>query len=83
MSRISSEVDGKPISSESQLAVICRNVPDGQPFHPPNSREYELSASNLDEMIPVKRDRDCFFFANAVSVYPVVDAAKLLDHQRK
>ena len=81
LSRIFSEVDGKPLPSEPQLAAICRNGPDDQPFHPPNPREYELSASNLDEIITV--DSGCELFASAVSVFPVVDAAKLLDHQRK
>ena len=81
LSRIFSEVDGKPLPSKPQLAAICRNVPDDQPFHPPNPREYELSASNLDEIVPVESDRE--LFASAVSVFPVVDAAKLLDHQRK
>ena len=73
-------MDGKPLPSEPQLAAICRNVPDDQPFHPPNLREYEVSASNLDEIVPVESDRE--LFASAISVVPVVDAAKLL-HQRK
>ena len=61
--------------------AICRNVPDDQPFHPANPREYELSASNLDEIEPVENDRE--LFASAVSVFPVIDAAKLLDHQKQ
>ena len=81
LSRIVNEVNGKPLLSEPQLAAICRNVPDDQPFHPPNPREYELSASNLDEIVPVESDRE--LFASAVSVFPVVDAAKLLAYQRK
>ena len=79
LSRIFSEVDGKPLPSEPQLAAICRNVPDDQPFHRPNPREYELSASNLDETEPVDRE----LFASTVSVFPVVDAAKLLDHHKQ
>ena len=75
------EVDGKSLPSEPQLEAICRNVPIDQPFHPPNPREYELFASNLVEIVPVESDRE--LFASAVSVFPVVDAAKLLDHQRK
>ena len=81
LSRIFSEVDGKPLPSEPQLAAICRNVPHDQPFHPPNPHEYELSTGNLDEIVPIERDRE--LFASAVSVFPVVDAAKLLDHQEK
>ena len=81
LSRIFSEVDGKPLPSEPQLAAICRNVPDYQPFHPPNPREYELSAGNLDEIVSVESDRE--LFASAISVFPLVDAAKLLAHERK
>ena len=81
LSRIFSEVDGKPLPSEPQLAAICRNVPDDQPFHPPVPREYKLSARNLDEIVPVQSDRK--IFASAVSVFPVVDAAMLLDNHRK
>ena len=77
LSCIFSEVDGKPLPSEPLLAAICRNVPDDQPFHPPNPRQYEPSASNLNKIVPVKSDRE--LFASAVSVFPVVDAAKLLD----
>ena len=79
--RIFSEVNGKPLPSEPQLAAICRDVPDDQPFHPPNPRKYELSAGHLDEIVPVERDRE--LFASAISAFPVVDAAKLLAHQRK
>ena len=81
LSRIFSEIDGKPIPSEPQLAAICRNVPDDQPFRPPAPREYELSASNLDDIVPVESDRE--LFSSAMSVFPVVDTAKLLDHQKK
>ena len=76
LSRIFSEVDGKPLSSEPQLAAICRNALDDQPFHSPNPREHELSDSNLDEIEPVESDRE--LFASADSVFPVVDAAKFL-----
>ena len=81
LSRTFSEVDGKPLPSEPQLAAICHNVPDDQHFHPPNPREYELSSNNLNEVVPVESDRE--LFASAVFVFPFVDAAKLLDHQRK
>ena len=50
--------------------AICRNVPDDQPFHPANPREYELSASNLDEIEPVETDRE--LFASAVSALSLV-----------
>ncbi|CAB1111480.1 unnamed protein product [Ectocarpus sp. CCAP 1310/34] len=81
LSRIFSEIDGKPLPSEPRLAAICRNVPDDQPFCPPVPREYEVSASNLDDIVPVESDRE--LFSSAMSVFPVVDTAKLLDHQKK
>ena len=81
LSRIFDEVNGKPSPSEPQPAAICRNVLDDQPFHSPNPREYELSARKLDEIEPVESDRE--LFSSAVFVFPVVHAAKLLDHQKK
>lgn len=76
-----SEVHGEEIPSEPRLAAICRNVPDDRPFQPPAPREYEVSAYNLDEIIPVEGDRE--LFASAVSVFPVVDSVKLLDKQKE
>lgn len=81
LSRIFSEVNGEEISSEPKLAAICRNVPEGQPFHPPAPREYEVSAHNLDEIEPVESDRE--LFTSAVSVFPAVDSVKLLDKQKE
>ena len=83
LSRTFSEVDGKPLPSEPQLAAICRNVPNDQLFHSSKPHEYELSAStsNLDESEPVESHRE--FLSSAVSVFPVVDATKLLHHQKK
>ncbi|CAB1098409.1 unnamed protein product [Ectocarpus sp. CCAP 1310/34] len=81
LSRIFSEIDGKPLPYEPRLAAICRNVPDDQPFRPPAPREYEVSASNLDDIVPVDTERE--LFSSAMSVFPVFDTAKLLDHQKK
>ena len=40
LSRTFSEVDGKPLPSEPQLAALCHErVPDDQLFHLPNPRE--------------------------------------------
>ena len=75
-------MDGKPLPSEPKLAAICLNVPDDRPFHPPNPRECKLSTSNLNEIVPVESNRE-LFASSAVSVFPVVDAARLVDHQRK
>ncbi len=80
LSRMFSEIDGRPLPSEPSLAAICRNVPAKQPFRPPAPREYEISASNLTEILPVESDRE--LFSSAVSVFPVVDPAKLIDQQR-
>ena len=81
LSCIFSEVDANPLPSEPQRAAICRDFPNDQPFQSPNPREYELSASNSDEIQPVESDRE--LFSSAVSVFPVVDAAKLLHNQKK
>ena len=57
-------------------------------FHPsrnlhlsPNPSRYVLSACNLDEIVPVEINRE--LFSSVISVFPVVDAAKWLDHQMK
>ena len=71
----------EPIPCEPKLAAICRNVPIDGPYHPPGSREYELSASNLHDVAPVESDRDLFM--SAVSVFPTVDPAKLVDLQKE
>ena len=47
----------------------------------PRPREYELSASNLHDVAPVESDRELFM--SAVSVFPTVDAAKLVDLQNE
>ncbi|CAB1100355.1 unnamed protein product [Ectocarpus sp. CCAP 1310/34] len=47
----------------------------------PSPREYEVSASNLDDIVPVESDRE--LSSSAMFVFPVVDTAKLLDHQKK
>ena len=72
LSRMFSEVGDQPVPSEPRLAAICRNVPADRPFQPPTPREYEISASNLNEITPVESDRE--LFASAVSLFPVVDS---------
>ena len=79
--RTFSEMDGAPLPSEPRLAAIRRNVPEDQPFHKLKPREYELSAHNLGEAVPVESDRE--LFSSAVSVFPLVDPAKLCQHQKK
>ncbi|CAB1120564.1 unnamed protein product [Ectocarpus sp. CCAP 1310/34] len=81
LSRIFSEVNGDHVPSEPRLAAICRNVPDDKPFCPPVPRDYEVSSYNLDETALVESDRE--LFSSAVSVFPVVDSVKLLDHQKR
>ena len=80
LSRAFSEVNGEPRPCEPRLAVICRNVPIDVPYHPPEPREYELSASNLHDVAPVGSDRELFM--SAASVFPTVDPAKLVDLQK-
>ena len=63
------------------MAAICRDVPIDRPYHPPGPREYELSAFNLHDVAPVKSDRELFM--SAVSVFPTVDPAKLVDLQKE
>ena len=79
--RAFSEVNGETIPSESRLAAICRNVPIEGPYNPPGPCEYEPSASNLHDVAPVESDRELFM--SAVSVFPTVDPAKLVDLQKE
>ena len=81
LSRAFGEVNGEPIPSEPRLAAIRRDVPIDGPYHPPGPREYELSASNLHDVAPVESDRELFM--SAVSVFPTVDPAKLVDLQKE
>ena len=81
LSRAFSEVNGEPIPCEPRLAAICRDVPIDGPYYPPGPREYELSASNLHDVAPVESDRELFM--SAVSVFPTVDPAKLVDLQKE
>ena len=80
LSRAFSEVNGDSIPCEPRWAAICRNVAIDGPYHPPVSREYELSASNLHDVAPVGSDRELFM--SAASVFPTVDPAKLVDLQK-
>ena len=81
LSRAFSEVNGEPIPCEPRLAAICRKVPIDGPYHPPGPREYELSTSNLHDVALVESDRELFM--SAVSVFPTVDPAKLVDLQNQ
>ena len=81
LSRAFSEVNGEPIPCEPRLAAICLNVPIDGPYHPPGPREYELSTSNLHDVALVESDRELFM--SAVSFFPTVDPAKLVDRQKE
>ena len=50
------------------------------PYYPPGPREYELCAYNLHDVAPVESNRELFM--SAVSVFPTVDPAKLVDIQK-
>ena len=75
------KVNGEPNPSQPRLAAIGRNVLIDEPYYPPGPREYELSAPNLHDAAPVESDRE--LFKSAVSVFPIVDPAKLVDLQKK
>ena len=81
LSRAFSEVNGELIPCEPRLAAICRNVRIDGRYYPPGPREYELSANNLHDVAPVESDRELFM--SAVSVFPTVDPAKLVDVQKQ
>ena len=79
--RAFSEVSGEPIPSEPRLAVICRNIPIDGPYYPPGPHEYELLASSLHDVAPVESGRELFM--GAVSVFPTIYPAKLVDLQKE
>ena len=81
LSRAFSEVNGEPVPSEPRLAAISHNVPIDGPYYQPGPREYELSASNLHDVAQVESGRELFM--SAVSVFPTVDPAKLVDLQQE
>ena len=81
LSRLFGDTNGEEIPSEPRLAPICRNVPDDQPYHRPAPQEFEVSAHQLDNILPVESDRD--LFTSAVSVFPVADPAQIEKQQRE
>ena len=81
LSRAFSEVNGEAIPSEPRLAAICRNVPIDGPYYPLWPSEYEIAASNVQDDAPLENDRKLFM--SAVSVFPHVDPAKLVNLQKE
>lgn len=68
--------------AEPTLAPICRNVPDNPRLHtalPP--RPYQISADKLNDLEPVRSDRELFniksVFVSATNVFMSVDQNKL------
>ena len=55
------------LQSQPRLASICRNLPDGLPYHP-SPCAYEVHHDNLSELSLVESDRE--LFASAVSIFP-------------
>ena len=81
LSRLFGEFENGSVSHSPALASICRNVPSDRPYHPPGPRDYEISADSLNDVDIVQNDKE--LFANAVSVFPVLDPAKLQTEQYK
>ena len=81
LSRLFGEIESEPLAHEPVLASICRNVPSDRPYHPPGPRDYEISAESLNEIDVVQNDTE--LFASAVSLFPVLDHAKLREEQDK
>ncbi|CAB1105069.1 unnamed protein product [Ectocarpus sp. CCAP 1310/34] len=81
LSRLFGEIESETISHKPALASICRNVPSDRPYHPPGPRDYEISADSLNDVDIVHNDNE--LFASAVSLFPVLDPAKLRREQYK
>ena len=57
LSSVSTDVTEKIIPSDPQLAAICRNVPEYNPFHPPAAWDDDVFAHNLNKNAPEKLSR--------------------------
>lgn len=66
---------------EPKLAPICRNVPDDPAFRMGiPCRAYQVSADKLDELKPVRSDRELF---NTASAYvSVTNLFESVDHRK-
>ena len=63
------------------LAPICRNIPDNPALHKPHIlRPYQLNSHNLDEVQPLKSDRE--LFTSATDVFMSIDPEKLRQAQQ-
>ena len=63
------------------LAPICRNVPVNPALHgPPILRPYQVNSHNLDEIQPVKSNRE--LFTSATNVLMSIDPEKLRQVQQ-
>ena len=72
--------------AEPSFAPICRNVPDNPELHTAlPTRPYQISADKLDNLEPVRSDRDFFsvksVFVSATNVFMSVDQEKLRSAQ--
>ena len=72
--------------AEPSLAPICRNVPDNPRLHTAlPQRPYQIAANQLDNLKPVRSDRELFsvksVFASATNVFMSVDQGKLRSAQ--
>ena len=69
------------IRTVSHLAPICRNVPDNSALHGSlRLRPYRVNSHNLDEIQPLKSDRECF--TSARDGFMFIDPEKLRQAQQ-
>lgn len=72
--------------AEPILAPICRNVPENPELHTTTpKRPYQVSADKLDNLEPVRSDRELFsvksVFSSATNVFMSIDQEKLRSKQ--
>ena len=77
LSRVCIEIESKPIMHERALASICRNLPVGQPYRPATPREFEITASTLENVERVQDYREVF--TSAVLLFRFVDPVAILE----
>ena len=66
--------------NRSTLSSICRNVPNGNPYHSARLHNFEISTQLLNQLKPVLNDRELFTSADAV--FPLIDPEALIKLQR-
>ena len=80
LSRLFGEEEEEPLPREPALASKCRNVPSDRPHSEPGPRDFQVSSQNLEDVDIVHNDSA--LFSSAVSMFPLVDPAKLQEERR-